>query len=294
MLVVDDILIANFVLPFARGLGEHTLNGVYDWLDDQGVRLGRRLLRRLTKGRMGTGDVEHLVSDLGAYVEQHPEAASRLTAAALRDAGALAKTDKEFLDVLLSFLMAVFELVKKLDQPAVLPGFLTGTEHLAVIDVRTRNAGEEFAKPAIYSPQNDVPRIVLANRIMLYSLAENPLPRIWLVPAAPGERRKFEQHAKASKQCLSWPDDFVNSMKGQLLVTDITRREVWVQQPQIAPTGLFAPKGGTTHAFKWAESPAGVIEMHNVLVAAVEVKDAEKEVWVRAWTKALSERPNSA
>jgi hypothetical protein len=174
----------------------------------------------------------------------------------------------------------------------VLPGFLTGSEHLAVIDVRSRNANQDFALPTIHSPQNDVSRIVMANRGVPHGSDKNPLPRIWLVAATPKERRELERHAEASTQYLSRPDDFVNSMKGRSLVTDITRREVWVQQPQITPVEIFVPNGGQTEALKWAASPDGVIAMHKALVAAVDEMDAEKEAWVRGWTEALSERPN--
>ena len=51
--VVDDILIAKVVLPFMQGLGQHTLDDFYGWLDDQGVTLGRRFLRRRKRRRGG-------------------------------------------------------------------------------------------------------------------------------------------------------------------------------------------------------------------------------------------------
>ncbi len=288
MFVVDDILIAKFVLPFAQGLGEHTLDGIYDWLDDQGVRLGRGLFYRLTKRRRGAGNVDELVTELGDYVAKHPDAASRLTAAALTDAGQVAKTDEEFLGVLRSFLMAVFELVKTLNRPAVLPGFVTGTEHLAVIDVRTRNAGEEFATPAIHPARNDDARIVLANRGVPHG-QPTPLPRIWLVSATGEEGPEIDRVAAASARYLDWPDDFVDSMKGQWLATDITRREVWVQQPQITPVGMFVTKPGKVDAFNWSESPAGVIAMHKALVDAVGEKVEQDRAWIDAWSQALRE-----
>lgn len=283
--VVDDILIAKVVLPFIQGLGEHTLDDFYGWLDDQGVRLGGRLFRRRKRRR---GGAEGLVRDLREYVDKHPDEAARLTAAAIKDAAV--RTDAEFLGVLLSFLVAVFEIVKTLNRPAVLPGFLTGTEHLAVIDVRTRNAGEELANPAVVSPQSGDPRIVLAGRNVPPLQAPPLLPRIWLVTATDEERLALEQRAVSSARYLGQFDDFMNYMKGRWLVTDITRREVWVQEPLITEFGIWVPAGGRVDKYKWAESPEGVIAMRDALVAAAGEQVASDKVWLDAFSQPLRER----
>ena len=152
--------------------------------------------------------------------------------------------------MLLSFLIAVFDTVKTLNRPAVLPGFLTGTEHLAVIDVRTRNASEELDNPTVVSPQSGDPRIVLASRDVPPGQAPPRMPRIWLVTATHEERLALEQRAVLSGRYLGQFDDFTNYMEGRWLATDITRHEVWVQQPLITEFGVWLPAGGKADKYE--------------------------------------------
>jgi hypothetical protein len=286
--LVDDLLIGSFVLPVVRGLGERTVDAAYGWLGDQGVQLGRGLFWRLTKRRPGgeSAERERLVRNLGVYVEQHPDAAPRLTAAAIKDAAAGATTDEEFLGVLLRFLTTVFELVDTLNRPAVLPGFLTGTEHLAVIDVRASNSSEERAMPTIASHQNDAPRLVFATRGLPYG-DRSVLPRIWLVRATEEARRALEQGAASAAHYFDRHDAFSSSLQGQWLVTGIARRKVWVHQPDITHVGLFVKEASRDQAWDWSESPDGVIAMHRALVAAVREQVAKDNAWVDAWSQAL-------
>ena len=284
MLIVDDILITGFVLPFAKGFSEQAVKGAYEWLEAQGVDLGRTLWQRITGRR---GDAEELVSRLGDYVEADRDAASRLTAAAIADAGQRARTDKEFLEILVSFLMAVFRLVDQLQRPAVLPGFLTGADDLAIVDVRTRKAGEELEEPAVHSPAADSPRIEMAVRGVLHNPL--PIPRIWIVTEG---REEIEQRAESSTPFFDYPNDFGNFMEGRPLVSAITRDEVWLEDSRTGPQGVFVPEQRNINQVPWAQTPDGVISMHRALLGQVGEKEAKRDVWVAAWKEALGRGGN--
>jgi hypothetical protein len=275
------------VLPFAKGLSEQAVKGAYEWLEDQGVNLGRTFWQRIT-GR--GGDEEELVSRLSTYVEADRDAASRLTAAAIAEAGQRARTDEEFLEVLVSFLMTIFRLVDQLQRPAVLPGFLTGADDLAIVDVRTRKANEKPAKPALRSPAADSPRIEMAVRGLPYNSPS--IPRIWIVSEGREELEELEQRAESSTPFFDYPNDFGNFMEGRPLVSAITREEVWLEDSRTGPQGVFVPEQRNINPVPWAQTPDGVISMHRALLGQVGEKEAKRDVWITAWKEALGRGPD--
>lgn len=270
----EQILIANFVLPFARGVGQGTLSEIYDWLEGNGVKLGqsfgRRLLRKISKGRLGVGDADQLAGELATYVERHPDASSKLTAAVLQEVD----QQGDRLEVIRNLLAAVFELVKRIGHPAVLPGFITGPNHLAIIDVRTNNAEEHYTEPAVYpAPGDRVPTITLARR---GGPEYGPRPRVWLVTEPKdGEVQQLEDEAAKAGPVIAKSDPFTQSMKGRLLVTAITSDEVRFTLPTVTPLGLMVNK--PFMVLPWDTGNDWVVPMCRVLRQADDVRAEELE-----------------
>lgn len=258
----EQLLIANFVLPFARGVGQGTLSEIYVWLEGNGVKLGHsfghRLLRKLSKGRLGVGDPEQLAEELATYVGRHPDASSKLTAAVLQEAG---QQDNR-LEVIRNLLATVFELVKGGGHPAVLPGFITGSNHLAIIDVRTSNAEEHYTVPEVHpAPGVRAPTITLA---LNGGPGYGPRPRVWLVTEPEdGEAQQLEDEAEETGPVIANADSFTQSMNGRLLVTQITSDEVRLTLPVVTPLGLMVH--APSEVLQWATGTDWVAPMCRVL-----------------------------
>jgi hypothetical protein len=286
--VVDQILIARFVLPLLQGLGEHALDQAYDWLDAQGVVLGRRGLARFWKSRRSRRGPGEFVRELGQYVQTHKDAAPALAAAAMREAVAGPATDEQFLGVILQFLMLLLETVEGLARPAVVPGFLTDTGHVAVIDVRTRKVGDRFDAPRI--ALIGTPRIVVAEQTVL-AYEEQLWPRIWLVEATDEERADLEKLAEASNPTLGGDEALLDAIGGALLVTDITRCEVWVQRPNIIRAGglirVLIQGHGSGEEYSWPGTPDRMVAIYAALKAQVDARAKDDHEWQDAWLAIL-------
>jgi hypothetical protein len=279
--VVDDILISYFVLPYAQEKLNQGRNQLYDWLDKQGVKLARRGLRFW---QHKPSDVE-VLKELGHYVETHPGTASTLATATitaqLQAATRLpaGQRDEKFLNIVLDFLNQIFEMVQELGSPVVLPGFLTGTDDLAVIDVRTVPLGGQLELPWISGGQVN-PTIMLWRDLgpvgKVYWM-----PRIWLVRAATdADRDRYKEFANPD----TTPKQLADELKDQPFVMSITRRYVVAQHVQMVLDHLPPTKTGTGEddRIPWAESPDGVKAMLAALTSQLGERLDEDVLWLRA------------
>jgi hypothetical protein len=281
--VVDDIVLTYFVLPYARRLLGKGQDQLYDWLDGQGIKLAVLARRRWRLRRHKPSQVE-VLTDLGHYVENHPGTAGTLTAAAIA-AGPL--TDEEFMRTICDFLTRIFEMVQELGHPAVLPGFLTGTDYLAVIDVRTP-PGKQLEMPSI-----DGQEITLWKPLGPTEDSRHWMPRLWLVRATdeelasdPDKPGKLADALEASDPDTT-PMQLAERLKGQPLVTGITRRRVVVQDirmpvPDLPPSLLT----GESSRIPWAQSPDGIKAMLAALTNQLGQRQQQDLLWLRAATSA--------
>jgi hypothetical protein len=284
MLGVDAILLSWLVLPLAKRLSDDVVDGAYQWLKGQGVTFGANLVQMIEGHSATPGD---LARGVGHFVEEHPEAATRLATAALRDGADGAMSEEEFLQVPLGFLIGVFELVRRLDHPVVLTGFLTGEADIAVIDVRTVNDDETLQEPVVSAHGPDAPRIGLADRGFGYT--RNRIPRIWLLTPESGEGEEVRGLANAAGEYFEWPRGvFEDFMRGKPLVSAITANEVLLEDTQVSPNGFSVPAARNVTRIPWAHSPDGLIAMRDELKEAVGAQETAWNDVVAMWTKALA------
>ena len=277
MFVVDDILLTYFVLPYANRLLDQGRNKLYDWLDEQGVKLWGRGLRSR----------RNLLKALGHYVEKHPGTAAPLAAEVLF-------TElPTILDSVDNFLTRIFKMVQELGHPAVLPGFLTGTDYLTVIDVRTP-PGTQLEMPSLPSltGSND-PEIRLWSPLPPAGVAPRWMPRLWLVSKTEGELARdpdtaLGQLAAALKEFASKPDttpgQLAAKLEDQLFVTGVTSHDVVVRHAQMPLENLTPVTSGESRRIAWAESPDGVKDMLEALTRQLGERKKHEELWRRALT----------
>jgi hypothetical protein len=269
---LEQILFANIVLPFLRGVGQGGMSEIYAWLEGNGVKLGHglggRLRRRISGGRLGVGDREQLAGELATYVAKHPDATVTLAAAALQDA----QREGDRLDVLREVLAALFELAKEARRPVVLPGFVTGTDHLAIIDVRTSVEKGPYEVPQVYAVSGDEVRtITLARK---GGPEYGPRPRVWLVTKPEdGELERLEAEAQGAGPVIGNGDPFTQSMKGRPLVTRITLDAVRVTVPTVTPLGLMI--NADTEAIEWASGSDWMLPAFQRLRARAAARDED-------------------
>jgi hypothetical protein len=284
MFGVDAILLSWLLLPLAKRLSDDVVDGAYQWLIAQGVTLGANLAQKID-ARSATS--EDLASGVGEFIEEHPEAATRLATAALREGAGGAMSEEEFLQVLLGFLMGVFELVNRLGHPAVLTGFLTGKADLAVIDVRTVNDDEALKNPTVSAYGSNAPRIGLADRGFGYT--PNRIPRIWLLTPEDGEGDEIRKLANAAGVSFEWPGGaFEDFMRGRPLVSAITANEVVLENTQVSPGGFSVPAARDVTEVPWDHTPDGLIAMRDELREVVGAQEMAWNEMVATWTTALA------
>lgn len=285
---LEQILFAKIVLPFARGVGRGSLSEVYEWLEGNGVKLGhsfgRRLLRKVSKGRLGVGDADTLAGELAAYVDQNPAAASKLTTVVLKEMG----QPNERLEVVREILAAVFELVKQIGRPVVLPGFITGSSHFLIVDVRTDTADEPYVEPAVHpAPGDRIPTITLARQ---GGPGYGPRPRVWLVTEPQSDEiQRLENAAAGAGPVITKSDPFTESMNGRALVTAITPHDVLLVVPIVSPIGLMINQ--PTEVLKWAVDVDWVVPMFRQLQKMTEVQADELDELKAAFATALAVNP---
>jgi hypothetical protein len=281
--VVDDVVFTYFVLPYAKRLLGKGQDQFYDWLDAQGIKLARRGWR---VWRHKPSQVE-VLTDLGHYVEKHPGTAGTLTAAAI--AGPV--TDEEFLRTIRDFLTRIFEMVQELGHPAVLPGFLTGTNYLAIIDVRTPH-GTQLEMPEMpWMGGPDEPEIKLWNPLPPAGVLPHWMPRLWLVSTADGELARdpdttLGQLAAALAKFASDPEttpvQLAAKLEDQSFVTGITRHHVVVKHARMPLERLTPVTAGESSRIPWAESPDGVKDMLEALTSQLGERKKHEELWRQA------------
>lgn len=283
--VVDDILLTYFVLPYAKRLLAKGQNQLYDWLDGQGVKLARRGLR-LWQHR--PTDIE-VLTDLGHYADEHPGTAdtlftgvltTELQTAALLPAP---EADKEVLRIVSDFLTHVFKMVEALGWPAVLPGFLTGTDYLAVIDVRTP-PGRQLEMPSVGG--QDVPAITLWSPPGPIFTPDSVhwMPRLWLISTTDEELAAALKAFASDRDKTPTSAELAATLKDQSFVTGITRRNVLVRHVEMVVAGsppIAAPTGEITQ-IPWAESPDGVKAMLKELTSQLGERQQQDLLWKRA------------
>jgi hypothetical protein len=292
--IVDDILLTYFVLPYAKRLLGKGQNQLYDWLDDQGVKLARRGWRLW---RHKPTDIE-VLTDLGHYADEHPGTAdtlfTRVFATELQTAALLpaAEADEEVLRIVSDFLTQIFKMVQALGWPAVLPGFLTGTDYLAVIDVRTP-PGEQLEMPSVGG--QDVPTITLWRPLKpaFSDTRQHWMPRLWLIRTTDEELASDPDTtsgklAAALEEFASDPDrtptpaQLADTLKDQSFVMGITRRHVVVQHVQMPLDRLPPQPIGEIGQIRWAESPDGIKAMLKELTSQLGERQQEDLLWKRA------------
>jgi hypothetical protein len=297
--VVDDILLTYIVLPYGRRLLGKGQDQLFNWLDSKLGREGRRLKRSMSS-RNNEVDV---LKDLGQYVKEHPETAETLATAAfeaeLETASALpaVRGDEEVLRVVREFFLTpIFEMVKSLEHPAVVPGFLTGTDWLTAIDVRVPS-GDELEKARIFErfEVNRYPRSeVFPARIELWTSpgivgVKHWRPRIWLVTPMDEELARElnttpDKLADALNElaCDSYgtAQQFAEALERQRFVTEITRHHVIVRRAEWQWSNSPDAKGESVR-IPWAEFPAGVMTMRAALVRQLGDRQEEQERWIQ-------------
>lgn len=118
MFIVDDILLTYIVLPYGSRLLNQGRDKLYDWLDSELGKEGKKLAKSMSKRNLSTKEV---LEDLGHYVEEHRGAADTLATAAFAAELEIAsklpavKGEEEFLEVISDFFFTpIFEMVKSL------------------------------------------------------------------------------------------------------------------------------------------------------------------------------------
>jgi hypothetical protein len=291
--IVDDILFTYIVLPYGKRLLNQGRDQLYAWLDSELGKGGRKLA---TSMKRNLKDVDAL-TDLGHYVESHPGTADTLAKAAvtaeLQTASMLPgmKGDEEFLRVVRDyFLTPIVEMVQALGRPAVLPGFLTGTDWLTAIDVRTVPLGKQLETMKVHAQSgNDPPRINLWMPLGPVGI-QYWLPRLWLVRATDEELA----HLATTPERLAALDElardanttvqrFAEALEDQPFVTDITRHDVIVNRARMLSD--FTPQMmGKSYPIRWADSPAGMEAMRTALTSLLEGRQRQVGTWIKALT----------
>jgi hypothetical protein len=301
--VVDDILLTYVVLPYVGDLLGKGQDWAFDWLNSH---LGEGFTELKKRMSSRSGNVEAL-EDLGRYVKENPGTADTLAtaayAAALKTASGSpgVKGNEEFLMVVRDFFLTpVVEMVKVLERPVVVRGFLTGTDWLTAIDVRTVPPGGQLVDMLVGSQSKNFftgepypPEIVLWRRKIPYDETKYWLPRVWLIRAmdeelarelrtTPGELadtlNEFAQDDDTT------PGRFADRLEHQPFVTAITRKRVVVRRAQML-FGIAPPvTTGESDWIPWAKSPAGIQTMRADLERQLGDQQDEQERWIQALT----------
>jgi hypothetical protein len=300
--IVDDILLTYIVLPYGQRLLSKGQDQLFSWLDDKFDREGKKFLKSLSKRKLSDAEV---LEEVGNYVEKHRGTADTLASAAyvgaLKTASTLpaAQREEEFLKVVNDFFLTpIVEMVKALEHPAVVPGFLTGTDCLTVIDVRTVPSGEELETARIF-PRFETESKVDPARIELWTDQKyfgqaRWRPRIWLVRpedkeladelnTTPGELA--DALDELARDPYGTAKQLAEALKHQPFVTDITRHHVIVQHAEWW-SGSSPSVTGESDRIPWAESPDGAKAMLAALEAQLGDQEDEEERWRDALSKA--------
>ena len=304
MFVVDDILLTYIVLPYGKRLLGKGQDWLFNWLDSQLGEEGARLKQSMSS----RNDEVEVLRDLGHYVKEHPGTADTLATAAYAAATGSpgVKGDKEFLMVVHDFFLTpVVEMVKVLERPAVVPGFLTGTDWLTAIDVRTVPPGEQLENMDVVQRTDlwDQPypaEIVLWRRRLTQYEKKHWLPRIWLVRAMDDELARelgtTPGNLSATLDELARDEDttpgrFADVLEHQPFVTAITRQRVVVSRAQMM-FGIAPPSTtGKSDRIPWAKSSAGIQTMREELERQLGDQQDEQERWIQALTNWASGSP---
>ena len=298
--VVDDLLLTYIVLPYGRRLLNENREQFYNWLDGQLGKAGKKFVKSLRKDKRPDNAVLEAV---GNYVVEHHGTAYTLAPAAvaaqLETASALPAItgDEQFLTAFRdSFLTPIFEMVKSLAHPAVVPGFLTGTDWLTAIDVRVPSGAELQQVRVFPRIEKTYPKSeVIPSRIEVWTepgiLAQaHWRPRIWLVRpkdhelaselnTTPGELADALNKFASDEYGTS--EQFADALKHQAFVTEITRHHVIVQQARwVSFNSPYLT--GESDRIPWAESTAGAVAMLRALARQLGDQQREYEGWIQA------------
>lgn len=268
-MAVEAIVFAKVVSPFVRGLEEGLVGDLQTSIEDRGVKVGRGLAawirRKLGKRDHRATDAQELGDRLDHCVVAKPTSAPVVAETVLEQGAA----DK--LSVLDGLLTAVFTAARELKKPVVLSGFVTGSDHLMVVDVRTQVFGELYRAPT-FAPhgQEQIPTVTLA--LVGASLFEQkpPPPRVWLITdPGPDDLASLTQAAKDAGPVFLRTDEFTRLMANRPMVTAITAQEVRLANSMIAGQ-VFLLGGPPLPSLPWDESSTWVVPMFEALDRLVE------------------------
>ena len=280
--VIDDILFTYIVLPYLTRLLNQSRDQLYDWLDKQGVKLAKSVFQP------GRTDLE-VLNDVGYYVQENSKMARTLARAAVttefQDADKLpaAQSDEAVLKVVYDVLTGSFEMVQKLGHPVVLPGFLTGTDDLVVIDVRTVPPDRQLKMPRFFGYNSPAIQVI---QDPPPPLAVNWTARLWLVRApTDADRRRCEELVGDG---VPTAPQLAEELEDQLLVTRITRDHVVGKHARQVVDGLPPVLQNPSSQIPWAQTPDGVKAMLAALTTKLANELGEQQQKNELWIQALT------
>lgn len=295
MFIIDDILLAQIVLPYGQRLLGQGRDIFYTWVDQQLGKESKKLVRRWRKHNPTD---EEVLRDLGEFAERHRETAGRLTSAAFATEAAAAdqtlldadQREEAFLTAVRDYYLApIVNMARALGRPAVVPGFLTGAGYLAAIDVRTPY-GTELELPAVWGRgAQHAPTLRFPDSVGLYQ--PHWLPRLWLFKATDERRHGYEDLARRRGTTIK---EFADAMEGQGLVTAIFRTHIVVRPAVTIADGRPPAPSGEAWEISLARSPTGIEAIRTELAHQLGEQQGEDRRWIQAITGVAASAPRGA
>ena len=289
--IVDDILLTYIVLPYGKRLLSKGQDQLFNWLDSLPGE-GAAWLKATMSGRNNEFDA---LTDLGHYVTEHRGTANTLATAAYADASGV-KDNIEFLTVVRDyFLTPAVEMVKELKHPAVVPGFLTGTDWLLPSTCAPYRPANRWRIWMSYSARTSLPKSCTLRRSSSGSNATCMKKRItgclgsglWQrmtncrkLGTTPGELAATLDELACDEGTTAGGS--ADMMKDQRFVTAITRQRVVVRHADMM-FGISPPSTtGDSERIPWATDSAGIQAMREGLERQLGDQKDEQDRWIKA------------
>jgi hypothetical protein len=266
---LEPIIFGKIVSPFVRQVEEGLVGGMQESIENKGFQLGQGLAiwlrRKFGKGSHRVGDVVQLADQLDNYVERNPASTPALTEAIMDT------RPGDRLSILRGLLTAVFTAADELKEPVVLPGFVTGVDHLAIVDVRTQVFDQRYEEPLLVpTGKARIPTLHLSRKGVEPYNEDPPRPRLWVITnAGPDDLARLTDAAKGVQPVLSRGDEFTQLMADRMLVADITAREVGFAKSTIVAK-IWSVGPAALDTLPWTDSTAWVAPMFETLNQLVE------------------------